>query len=258
MPDNEPNGTPAASTDAAGQRPTDGTQPQPQSQTSSTTSEQQPTADSAASGQQPTNGQQPEDVRDPVAKARAETEAKYRTQLRAAEKERDALLAEKQQRADADLSAQQRAEKQAAEWQQKHVDLLRVTQERIVRYEIEKQASKINIIDPDAAVKLLDWAQLEYDDEGMPKNAGTLLSTLAKEKPYLVAPKTPVAPPQPPAPTSVGANPANPTRSASSSGALSYEYIESLSSRQIADLPADRRLEILNWMAANPKPARPQ
>lgn len=254
MPDNEPNGTPAAS-DAAGQRPT--TDGAPANNPTTTV----PANDAASGGGQQPNQQDP--IHDPLAKASAELE-KYQRLLKAAEKKNADYEAKEKAAADAQLSEMERSQKQAAEWQQKYADTTRAYQERIVSYEIEKQASKLNIIDPDAAVKLMDWTQLEYDDDGMPKNADKVLAALVKDKAYLVAPPASgangaqAATPAKPQPTSVGANPANPARGASSSGALSYEYIESLTQRQYAELPAARRQEILNWMAANPKPLRPQ
>ena len=184
MPDNEPNGTPAA-TDTAGQRPTtDGTS----SQQSSDPASQQPAPaaqPSAADGQQ--SPQQQEPIRDPVAKAAADAEARYRTQLRDAQRKIAEFEAAQKAAEDAKLDDLQRAQKQAAEWQQKHADTTRAMQERIVGYEIQLQASRLNIIDPDAAVKLLDWTQLEYDEDGVPTNAAKVLADLAKAKPYLVA-----------------------------------------------------------------------
>ena len=38
------------------------------------------------------------------------------------------------------------------------------------RYEVRLQASRLGIVDPEAAEKLLDWAAVEYDDHGSPKN----------------------------------------------------------------------------------------
>ncbi len=178
MPEQEPNGQPAAS-DAAGQRPTDGT-------SMNDTTNQQPTTDNAASGQQPTDGQQPE-IQNPAAKAAADEAARYRTQLRDAQKLIADFQAKEKAAADAQLSEVERAQKQAAEWQQKHADTTRAMQERIIGLTIQLQASKLNIIDPDAAVKLMDWSQLEFDDDGTPTNADKVLADMVKVRPYLVA-----------------------------------------------------------------------
>ncbi len=190
MPDTEPNGTPAAS-DAAGQRPTDGTVATTTATTPMTTEPQQQPTDGQASGQQPTDGQQQpgnqDIIQNPVAKAAADEAARYRTQLRDAQKAIADYQAKEKALADAQLSELERAQKQVAEWQQKHADTTRAMQERIVGYEIQLQASRLNIIDPDAAVKLLDWSHLEYDEDGVPTNAAQVLADLVKAKPYLVA-----------------------------------------------------------------------
>lgn len=188
MPEHEPNGTPAASLDAAGQRPTtDGTSPDPQ-QSSST--------DSAASGQQSQDGQQQDQqqVQNPEAKKASEEAARYRKQLRDVEKRLAEYEAKEQAAKDAELPAIERAEKRAAEAERKYADSLRAFQEKIVGLTIQVQASKLNIIDADAAVKLMDWSQLEYDEDGVPTNADTVLAALVKAKPYLVAPSASAAP----------------------------------------------------------------
>lgn len=181
MPENEPNGTPAAS-DAAGQRPTDGTNITTVNNTPSTATD----GDNAASGQQSQDGQQ-QDIQNPAAQKAAQEAARYRTELRDAQKLIADFQAKEKAAADAQLSEVERAQKQAAEWQQKHADTTRAMQERIIGLTIQLQASKLNIIDADAAVKLMDWSQLEFDDDGTPTNADKVLADLVTAKPYLVA-----------------------------------------------------------------------
>lgn len=55
---------------------------------------------------------------------------------------------------------------------------------------VAAQAARLNIIDAEAAVKLLDRSKLELDEEGNPKNVEEALRDLIKERPYL-APKAP-------------------------------------------------------------------
>lgn len=89
----------------------------------------------------------------------------------------------------AQLTETERLQQQYAKLQTEHTDTLRNYQERLVRYEIEKQAAKVGIR-PEAAedaVKLLDWSALEFDEDGSPKNAAELLKQLLKAKPYLAA-----------------------------------------------------------------------
>lgn len=186
MPENEANGTPAAS-DAAGQRPTDGTN------TNVTTPTTATDGDNAASGQQSQDGQQ-QDIQNPAAQKAAQEAARYRTELRDAQKIIADFQAKEKAAADAQLSEVERAQKQAAEWQQKHADTTRAMQERIIGLTIQLQASKLNIIDADAAVKLMDWSQLEFDDDGTPTNADKVLADLVTARPYLVAAPSQTAP----------------------------------------------------------------
>lgn len=99
-----------------------------------------------------------------------------------------AYEAAEKQAQEAQLSEVERLKKQHTELQSQHAAYTKQTQERIVRYEVERQASKLGIIDPEAAAKLLDWSELEYEEDGTPKNATRLLEVLIKNKPYL-APK---------------------------------------------------------------------
>lgn len=92
---------------------------------------------------------------------------------------------EEKARADAQLSEQERLKKQLAETQSQHDTMQRQYQERIVRYEVQSVAASLGIIDVDAAAKLIDWSELEYDDDGNPKNAKAVLEKLLKDKPYL-------------------------------------------------------------------------
>lgn len=94
-----------------------------------------------------------------------------------------------QQSRDAQLSETERLKKQHADLQAKYDTEVRQMQERVIRYEVQAQAHKIGIIDPDAAVRLLDWSDLEYDEDGTPNNAEKLLKELLKNKPYLKAPE---------------------------------------------------------------------
>lgn len=103
-----------------------------------------------------------------------------------------------QDKKDAELSELERTKKQHAELQAKHDTYTKQMHERVVRYEVERQASKLGIIDPEAASKLMDWSELEYDESGNPTNAEKLLEKLLKHKPYL-APKQETPANNPPA-----------------------------------------------------------
>lgn len=110
-----------------------------------------------------------------------------------AEKEREAAT---QAAKDAELGEVERTKKQFSDLQAQHNEYTLRMQDRIVRYEIENQAAKLGIIDPEAAAALLPRASLEYDEDGAPTNAEKLLKDLIKNKPYL-APKASEQPASP-------------------------------------------------------------
>ena len=113
----------------------------------------------------------------------------------------------------AKLSETERLQQQHAKLQADHDTAVRQYQERLVRYEVEKQALKAGVR-PEAAedvAKLLDWSELEFDGDGLPKNAEDVLKKLLKNKPYLT-PQSQEAPPnsspaQPGTPTIPAMNP---------------------------------------------------
>lgn len=49
------------------------------------------------------------------------------------------------------------------------------------------KAATGKVVDADAVVRLIDPDQIETDDAGLPTNAGTLVDSLLKDKPYLKA-----------------------------------------------------------------------
>lgn len=109
---------------------------------------------------------------------------RHRKKLTAYEKKEAEADAARKEAEEAQLSQLERTQKQLSELQ----DHLQMKQDRIVRYEIERQAQKLGIIDPDAAATLLlqNRSELELDEDGSPKNAEKLLEALVKNKPYLV------------------------------------------------------------------------
>lgn len=113
------------------------------------------------------------------AREQADRQAKKLTQYEKAE----------QDKRDAELSEIERIKKQNTELQSQHEAYTKAMQERIVSYEVQAQAAKLGIIDPEAASKLMDWSQLEFDESGTPTNADKVLEKLIKSKPYLAPPK---------------------------------------------------------------------
>src|SRR5258708_30693600 len=68
----------------------------------------------------------------------------------------------------------QTLEKQLADLQKEKETATRQTQELRVTNEVFKHGQRLNIIDLDAATKLLDASQIEYDDSGQPTNIEAL------------------------------------------------------------------------------------
>jgi len=124
--------------------------------------------------------------------------ARYRRQLRDREQ---AEAAAKREGLDesAKLTADQTAfaaEKEAFERERLEFRL----QQQMVR----EVGPKLNLIDPVDALWLIDWEQLDFDDEGNAKNLEALVRTLAEAKPYIV--KAPSGPPPPPTAPTIGAS----------------------------------------------------
>ena len=86
------------------------------------------------------------------------------------------------------LTDAEKLQKRLAELETAHAAAQKTHLERVVRYEVMLKASALGVVDPDAAVKLLDWAALEFDDQGQPTNTETVLKALLKAKPYLLKP----------------------------------------------------------------------
>lgn len=130
---------------------------------------------------------------------------RHRKKLSSYEKAEKEAEAAKKAAEEAQLSEIERTKKQFADLQAQHENYVRQTQERLTRHVVEKQASQLGIIDPDAATRLLDWNELEFDDDGQPINADKLLETLIKHKPWLKP-----APPKEEAPKEQEQQPAQP------------------------------------------------
>lgn len=131
-------------------------------------------------------------------KAQQEAEAAKLSDLEKATKERDTLKAE------LDAERQDR-------------------RDRINRYEVQLAAGRLGIVDPEAAVKLLDWDSLEYSEDGSPKGVDAALRKLLAAKPYLAGQQQ------------AGAPPANTTNPASGRGRaqLTVADVKAMSKDQI-------------------------
>lgn len=152
-----------------------------------------PVTGTPAPGATPTPASQPNTPtlsHDDALKRLAELESTLAATRQESIKHRKALDAHEEAAKQAELQKLgdlERTQKQLADLQSQHATYTRTMQERMVRYEIQIQAAKQGIIDPDAAAKLLDWTEIEYDEDGTPKNTDKLLAKLLKEKPYLAS-----------------------------------------------------------------------
>jgi hypothetical protein len=125
---------------------------------------------------------------------------RHRKKLTAYEKQEKEAAEAKRLADEAQLSEIERTKKQFSDLQSEYEAFKKMMQDRIVRYEIEGQASKLGIIDPEAASALMNKSLLEFNEDGTPSNAEKLLKDLIKNKPYL-APAKPEDPPTTPAQT---------------------------------------------------------
>ena len=109
--------------------------------------------------------------------------AQYRTRLKALE---DAQKAAD----DAKLSDQEKLQKRLAELEKAAAEASSNLQQRVMEYEVKLAASRLGIVDPDAAWRLIDASSLEFDESGKPKNLDRVLNELLKDKPWLSAQPT--------------------------------------------------------------------
>ena len=86
---------------------------------------------------------------------------------------------------DAELSELDRAKKEALE--AKAAAEAAAAEVKVVRLQnaVTSKAVTLGVVDPEAAVRLLDLNQVTYDTAGNPLNIETLLKALLEQKPYL-------------------------------------------------------------------------
>lgn len=135
----------------------------------------------AGSATEPQGGEEKFDAE--YVRALRKEAAQYRTRLKALE---DAQRAAD----DAKLSDQEKLQKRLAELERAAAEASSNLQKRVVEYEVKLAASRLGIVDPDAAWRLIDASSLEFDESGKPKNLDRVLSDLLKAKPYLSAQPT--------------------------------------------------------------------
>lgn len=171
---------------------------------------------------------------------RANAEAKEHREAR------QELQRYKEQTENEKLSEKERLEKLLAKEQKERADFVLRTQERLITSELRAQAARIGFADPADAVAMMNRADLEFDEDGIPTNAEPLLRALLKAKPYLAG--KPVAP----APTAGGAT--SPSRSQVEQGDVTDAYVADVLSGKIDwhGLSPERKTAFLNYRAKNP------
>lgn len=92
---------------------------------------------------------------------------------------------QKQQIDESKLSETERLQKRLSELERAQADWERERQEIMLQRHIENVAAKLGIVDPEAAWKLIDLKEVDFDDDGKSKNIESLLKTLIQKKPYL-------------------------------------------------------------------------
>jgi len=145
-------------------------------------------------------GQEPERFDAEYVKQLRREAAEYRKKLRDLEQT-------VKQHEEAKLPESERLQKRLAELEREQANYQRERQERTLKYETMLAASKLGIVDPEAAYKLLDLTRIEFDEDGTPRNIEAALKELLKAKPYLAAqPAASSGSPTNPARTGAGAS----------------------------------------------------
>ncbi|MGZ3677031.1 MAG: phage scaffolding protein [Ktedonobacterales bacterium] len=137
---------------------------------------------------------------------------------------RRALETEKAEAEQAKLSKEEQLAAKLAEAEKAKTEIVSRTQERMLAYETKIAATELNLVDPEAALKLLDASRIEFAEDGSPKNLVKLLKELVAAKPYLVAQQN-----QPAKPTVSPSSPTNPASGAGHTNTITEQYIASLS-----------------------------
>ncbi len=145
---------------------------------------------------------------------------------------------------DAQLTEQEKAQKQLADYQAQHSETLRQLQEERNSNALERAGRTLGIADPialaDAVNIALATALLEHDDAGKPTNADAIMKEIIKARPWLTVQQKPA--------TSTAGGATNPGRTTASTTGLSWEVITKMTSEQYDA----RRQEIMQWMKKNP------
>jgi len=121
-----------------------------------------------------------------LARARSEAQ-RFRNDLRETKKELAALKKADQDRTDAEKTELQKMQDQVNRLTTDLSSSDSRVKDAYLEVAVVNAATKLGIVDPDAAYRLLDKRQVEYDGD-RPTNIDALLTALVEAKPYLKAP----------------------------------------------------------------------
>jgi hypothetical protein len=172
----------------------------------------------AAAGEMPTEPNAPGEMPDPapemgegskdvealeaaLREARADA-IKYRQRLRAAEEA-------ERERAEADLSEAERAKRRADELEATLAERDATARTLALESSVAIKANSLGIVDPEAAIAMLDRDLLDFDEAGKPTSTSldAALRRLLKQKPYLRTQPAPSSPANPSKSEPVGETP---------------------------------------------------
>lgn len=115
--------------------------------------------------------------------------AGYRTKLRDLEGRFTTLESELAGRKKSEQTDEEKRQQELKDAAAKAEAAERRAREVAVQAAVERSARKLNVVDEDAAYRLLDHEKIELDADGKPINVDALLQELVKAKPFLVAPE---------------------------------------------------------------------
>lgn len=97
----------------------------------------------------------------------------------------ESILRKAREHEESEKTELQKAVEKAAQLEKERESWQSRQKETAAQYDVALKAAKLGIVDPDAAWKLLDRSELQYDADDKPSNTELLLQGLLKEKPYL-------------------------------------------------------------------------
>lgn len=163
-------GTPQAGGTSAPQDGGDGTQ-QPQD------GSRQESEQTQGQGSQPDTADLPEPVQEMLRNYRQENRS-LRERLRAAEQGQSHQSGGQGGQPQDGTITREEFQRQEQQWQAR-------LRQQGVRSEVAMVSARIGIVDPEAAYRLLDTDDLDFDDTGRPTNVERALKDLVRERPWL-------------------------------------------------------------------------